>query len=181
VVSPEDPAAAGPTLHMILKADESWRPCGDYRLLNCSQPRTSLVWKMQAGLHGCRIFSKLDLPVQAQDSRHIELLDFICMLFSPKNARQTFPGLLDRAGKKLDFVFFYLENILVASCDKQSNPLHLQQILERFPEYGLVFNSEKCEFGWISVNLWGHRISAAGIEPLVKHVQAVQDFTCPVC
>jgi hypothetical protein len=129
MVSPEDPAAAGPTLHMILKADESWRPYGDYRCLNCSQPRTCLrsgicrpastdAVSSASWTSLCRLKTAVILP--------FELVDFICMLFSPKNASQTFPGLLDRVGTKLDFVFIYLDNILVASCDKQSHLLHLQ-------------------------------------------------------
>ncbi len=52
-------------LHMVCKADSSWWPCGDYRQLNlvttvdkCPIP---YVQDFTARLHGCRVFSKLDL------------------------------------------------------------------------------------------------------------------------
>jgi hypothetical protein len=65
-------------LHMMLKEDSSWRPCGDYRRLNlATKPDTYPLPNIQdllARLHGCKIFSKLDLrkgyyqvPVREED------------------------------------------------------------------------------------------------------------------
>jgi cleavage and polyadenylation specificity factor subunit 1 len=52
-------------LHMVRKADGSWRPCGDYRHLNLiTTPDKYPVPNIQdlsTRLHGCRVFSKLDL------------------------------------------------------------------------------------------------------------------------
>ena len=52
-------------LHMVCKADSSWWLCGDYRQLNlvttvdkCPIP---YVQDFTARLHGCQVFSKLDL------------------------------------------------------------------------------------------------------------------------
>ena len=52
-------------LHMVKKADGTWRQCGDYRLLNLlTQPdlytRPNIA-DLTASLEGCNIFSKLDL------------------------------------------------------------------------------------------------------------------------
>ncbi len=65
-------------LHMVKKVDGSWRPCGDYRRLNLvTQPDKYPVPNIQdlsSRLHGCRIFTKLDLrkgyyqiPMAAKD------------------------------------------------------------------------------------------------------------------
>jgi hypothetical protein len=52
-------------LHMVLKADGSWRPCGDFRRLNLvTEPDTYPLPNMldfASKVAGCRIFSKVDL------------------------------------------------------------------------------------------------------------------------
>ena len=52
-------------LHMVRKADGSWRPCGDFRRLNL-QTKPDLytcpnIGDLTARLAGCKVFSKLDL------------------------------------------------------------------------------------------------------------------------
>jgi hypothetical protein len=65
-------------LHMVMKPDGTWRPCGDYRRLNLVTTPDSYplpnIQDLSARLHGCSIFSKLDLrkgyyqiPVQEGD------------------------------------------------------------------------------------------------------------------
>ncbi len=65
-------------LHMVPKADGSWRPCGDYRRLNTvttpdRYPLPSML-DLSAKLHGCKFFSCVDLvkgyhqiPMAAED------------------------------------------------------------------------------------------------------------------
>jgi hypothetical protein len=52
-------------LHMVLKTDGSWRPCGDYRRFNTItvQDRYPLpnLMDLSANMDGCTVFSKIDL------------------------------------------------------------------------------------------------------------------------
>ena len=76
IVRRSDSSWASP-LHMVRKADGSWRPCGDFRRLNL-QTKPDLytcpnIGDLTARLAGCRVFSKLDLrkgyhqiPVRAE-------------------------------------------------------------------------------------------------------------------
>jgi hypothetical protein len=52
-------------LHMVPKNDGSWQPCGNYRCLNLvtipdKYPLPNMQY-LSNGLHGCTIFSKIDL------------------------------------------------------------------------------------------------------------------------
>ncbi len=184
-------------LHMVRKADGSWRPCGDYRQLNLATVADKyLVPNMQdlsARLHGRAIFIKLGLrkgyyqiPMRPEDVAKTAVItpfglwEFLRMPFGLKNAGQTFQQLMDRLGADLDFVFIYLDDILVASPDVETHKQHLHTILQRLRQFGLVLNLEKCELGRQSVDFLGHRITAAGVAPLLKHVAAVRDYGRPM-
>jgi hypothetical protein len=52
------------------------------------------------------------------------------MPFGLKNVGQTFQGLMDRVGADLDFVFIYLDDILVASPGAETHKQHLHTILQ---------------------------------------------------
>ncbi len=77
VVCRSDSAWSSP-LQMVKKADDSWRPCSDYRRLNLvTRPDKYPVLNIQdlsSRPHGCNVFSKLDLrkgyyqiPMAARD------------------------------------------------------------------------------------------------------------------
>jgi len=52
-------------LHLVKKKDGTWRPCGDYRRLNVAttpdQYPLPNVQDVANKLHGCTVFSKIDL------------------------------------------------------------------------------------------------------------------------
>ena len=101
------------------------------------------------------------------------------MPFGLRNAGNTFQRLMDRVGAGLDFIFIYIDDILVASPDLESHLDHLRQVFERLKEFGLVINPAKCSFGQSSVDFLGHKVSASGVTPLTKHLDAISAFPPP--
>ncbi len=90
-------------LHMVKKADGTWRPRGDYRRLNnvtkTDRYPVPNIKDFTARLQGCTVFSKLDLrkgyyqvPVRAEDIPKTAVItpfglwEFLLMLFGLKNA-----------------------------------------------------------------------------------------------
>ena len=69
------------------------------------------------------------------------------MPFGIKNAAQAFQRLMDKVGQGLDFIFIYLDDILVFSRSTQAHYDHLQQLFRRLHLHGLVVNVDKCQFG----------------------------------
>jgi hypothetical protein len=120
IVRRSDSAWSSP-LHMVLKADGTWRPCGDYRRLNNVTVHDCYpvphIWDFTNSLHDCKIFSKLDLikgyyqvTMEEKDIPKTAivtpfgLFEFLYMPFGLKNAAQTFQRLMDKLFATLPFV-----------------------------------------------------------------------------
>ncbi|XP_053734725.1 uncharacterized protein LOC128767052 [Synchiropus splendidus] len=184
-------------LHMVPKADGSWRPCGDFRRLNnvTAHDRYPIphIQDFSVRLAGMKVFSKIDLvrgyhqvPVRTEDVPKTAvitpfgLFEFLRMPFGLKGAAQTFQRLMDSVLRDLEFVFVYLDDILVASPSVEEHQLHLRQVFQRLHDHGLIVNTAKCQFGLPGIDFLGHRISSQGAVPLPAKVQAVSAFPRPV-
>jgi len=107
------------------------------------------------------------------------LFEFNVMTFGLCNAAQTFQRPMDTVFRGLDFVFVYIDDILVASKDKAQHKQHLRIIFERLRDYGLSINISKCNFGASQVQYLGYEITKEGIRPLTTRVEAVLQYSLP--
>ena len=107
------------------------------------------------------------------------LYEFCRMPFGLRNAAQTFQRFIDDVCRGLDFVFIYLDDILVASRSREEHLQHLRALFHRLSAHGLVIDPAKCLFGKNEVNFLSHTISADGIRPHIARVDAVRSFPVP--
>ena len=101
------------------------------------------------------------------------------MPFGLKNAAQAFQRLMDTVCQGLDFIFIYLDDILVASHNGHEHIQHLRILFERLRQHGLVVNVAKCKFGLSEIEFLGHMILRHGAIPLPEKVQAITDSPQP--
>ena len=79
----------------------------------------------------------------------------------------------------LDFVFVYLDDLLVTSPDHKTHKKHLRILFARLSEYGIIIGPEKCQFGTSELSFLGHHVCAEGISPLPSAVDAIINFIKP--
>ncbi|CAB4039476.1 Transposon Ty3-G Gag-Pol poly, partial [Paramuricea clavata] len=149
-------------LHMVPKSNGDWRPCRNYRALNAAtKPYRYPVPHVQdysARPAGCKIFSKIDLvrayhqiPVAPEDVSKtavvtpLGVFEFKRSPYGLRNAAQTFQRFIDEVYRDLDFVFVFIDDILVFSTTPDQHRHHLRQLFQRLEHYGLVINPKKCE------------------------------------
>jgi cleavage and polyadenylation specificity factor subunit 1 len=108
------------------------------------------------------------------------LFEYLRTPFGRRNAAQTFQRLMDVVCQDLDFVFVYIDDILVASESKAQHLGHLRTLFERLSTHGLIINAAKCRFGCTELEFLGHHVSTAGAAPLADRVDAIRDFPKPV-
>lgn len=195
IVRPSSSNWANP-LHMVVKPNGEWRPCGDYRALNSNtisdKYPVPYLTDFQMNLHGSVIFSKLDLikafyqiPVHPDDIPKTAvitpfgLFEFLRMPFGLCNAAQTFQRFIDGVCRGLDFVFVYIDDVCIFSKSEEEHLSHLKILFERLKKFDIKINPAKCVFGAAEIDFLGHHITSNGISPLAERVKSITEYTRP--
>uniref|UniRef100_A0ABD2VXI5 RNA-directed DNA polymerase n=1 Tax=Trichogramma kaykai TaxID=54128 RepID=A0ABD2VXI5_9HYME len=193
---PSDRPWASP-IHIVLKkVPGEFRVCGDFRKLNAvTQPNKYPVPNLHdftSILHGTCIYTTLDLyqafnqiPMAPEDIQKtafispVGLFEFLFMPYGLRNASQTFQRYVNQALGDFDFVFIYIDDVLIASNSREEHELHLKAVLERLKQHNLRLNLAKCVFGQSEVVFLSHVVNANGFSPLPDKVQDIEHFPQP--
>ena len=85
------------------------------------------------------------------------------MPFGLQNAAQTFQRFTDYVLSDLEFCYAYIDDILIASKNHAEHEGHLQILLKRLQEFGLVINSGKSNFGASKIKFLGYIVDSQGV------------------
>ncbi|UYV64474.1 hypothetical protein LAZ67_3000868, partial [Cordylochernes scorpioides] len=143
-------------------------------------------------LRKTRYYSKIDLfkayyqiPINEEDREKTAvitpfgLFEFEVMSFGLCGAPATFQRFINQVLWGLDFVFPYLDDILVASKSEEEHESHLRAVFSRLDQYGLRINQAKTVLNVNNVEFLGYWITPEGIRPTESKVQAIVDYKKP--
>lgn len=183
-------------LHIVQKKNGELRPCGDYRKLNAiTKPDRYPIPRLRDftyRLQGMTVFTKIDLRkaynqlrVRQEDIEKTAvitpfgLFEFPRMCFGLRNAGQTFQRHMNNILGDLDYVFPFVDDLLLASADPAQHRLHLEEVFKRLHLHGMRINVSKCVFGRETLEFLGYDVSAAGIKPIEDRVKTITTFPEP--
>ncbi len=107
--------------------------------------------------------------------------EFLVMPFGLTNAPTTFYTLMNDIFHewRYDFVVIYIDDILVYSNFMEEHVEHFQKVFQRLRENKLYAKFEKCEFGVMKMDFFGHRITQEGLKMDDHKVKAILDWKPP--
>ncbi|KAF7648883.1 hypothetical protein LDENG_00150580, partial [Lucifuga dentata] len=190
------PVGAG--FFFIEKKDKSLRPCIDYRGLNevtiKNRYPLPLLFSAFELLQGATIFTKLDLRnayhlVRIREGDEWKMAfntpsgpyEYLVMPFGLTNAPAVFQALVNDVLQDMlnQFVFVYLDDILIFSKSEQEHIQPVCQVLQRLLENQLFVKEEKCEFHVPMVSFLGFIVAAGTIQMDPSKVSAGSEWPQP--
>ncbi len=190
------PAGAG--FFFVAKKDGSLRPCIDYRGLNNITVKNTYPLPLMSSaferLQGASIFTKLDL----RNAYHLVRIregdewktafntprghfEYLVMPFGLSNSPAVFQALVNDVLRDMvdQFIYVYLDDILIFSSSLQEHVQHVRRVLQRLLENGLFVKEEKCTFHAQSVPFLGFIVSPEGVRMDPDRVKAVVSWPTP--
>ena len=73
----------------------------------------------------------------------------------------------------------YLDDVLVVSATYEDHLTHLRQVFQRFAEFNLKLNPEKCSFFAEKLDYLGYELTTQGLRPGADKIAVVRDFKPP--
>lgn len=107
--------------------------------------------------------------------------EFTRMPFGLTNAPATFQRVMDNVLKELigKCCLVYLDDIVVFSSSLQEHMTHLKLVFQKLAQANLKLQIEKSEFLKKEIEYLGHIVTAEGIKPNPKKIEAIKKFPIP--
>ena len=189
---------AGASIFFVRKKTGELRLVVDYRRLNEDTVRYShplpLILDIIERLGAAKIFSKLDLRsaynlVRIKEGDEYKTaftckfghFEYLVMPFGLKNAPAVFQHFINDVleGIQGEFVYSYIDDIIIFSPDEETHLKHLREVLSRLRKAGLYAKLEKCLFFVTTIDFLGYRISTSGIGMDPNKVSAITEWPVP--
>ena len=197
VIRPSTSPWAAATV-LVRKTDNSVRYCCDFRKLNDRTVKDAYplprIDMCLSSLGGVRWFSTLDLQagywqigVEESDIPKTAfitkygLFEYTKLPFGLCNGPSTFQRCMELVFRGLQWhtLLIYLDDIIVTGRSMEENLDRLAEVLQRLEEADLKLKPSKCSLLQEQVLFLGHLVSAKGVQPNPRLVEAVLNWEVP--
>lgn len=202
VIQPSISPWCSPVLLVPKKPDETgkrpWRLCIDFRNVNNKTISDAYplpnITEILDKLGNSKYYTSLDLErgywQVEMDPNHREITAFKAngkfyewrrMPMGLKNAAASFQRMMNNVliGLQEEICLVYIDDLVIFSKDINQHVLRLRRVLEVIQKWKLKIKPEKCSFLRKEINFLGHIVSAAGILPDKRKIEAVMKFPIP--
>ena len=176
---------------------------GDVRLvLDMRMPNTALtrrrvqiptVNEILQQMEGATIFSEVDLSqgylqlTLAEESRYITAFStpdngphrFTRLIMGASPSGEHFHEIIHDLIREIPGTANISDNIWIWSRDKTTHLNQLDQLLTKLEDSGITLKLPKCSFAVPQINVFGHIVSANGIQPDEKKIKAIAEAPHP--
>ena len=183
-------------LVVVTKPNGKLRVCLDPRPLNLAikrhHYRLPTAEEIISQMNGARFFTKLDasngywqIPVDSESS---DLLTFATtfgrykftrMPYGIHSASEIFQLEISKIIEGINGVANSQDDIIIWADTKEAHDARVTQVLTRIRDSGLKLNKAKCVFGATELTFLGHIISAEGVKPDPRKVEAITNMPIP--
>ena len=194
ILYPVESSDWGTPVVCVQKSSGGVRICGDYKRVNetiandrYKLPNVQdLLSRLTQGGRQPQYYSCLDLSgafnqltLDSDSAKylvlntHRGLLGTNRLTYGVKVAPAQFQAAMDKILSGIDNIFTYIDDILIATSDKEQHMKTLNLVLERLDKFNVKLNQQKCKFLLTEVKYLGHRLTAEGIQPLQNKIDAI--------
>ena len=184
-------------LVVVPKTDGTVRLCGDYKCtvnqaIHTEQYPIPTPEELQTKMAGGKQFSKIDLKcayqqmVLDEESQNLVTINtqkglfrYTRLPYGISSSPAIWQRFIDQVLAGVKYTCGIMDDVLVTGRNDKEHLQTLEEVFTRFKKYGLRVKPEKCEFMKDSVVYMGVKISAAGIQPTEKKVEAVTKAPAP--
>ena len=139
-------------------------------------------------LNGGKVFSKIDFSeahLQIPEDNSSKLLcinthtGLYRLAFGIKVAPAIFQQVMDTVLDGFDFIFAYLDDIIISSKTKALHREHLNKVFAQIREFGFKVKEAKCNFCMNKIKYLGHIIDKDWRRPDSERATAIKDMPAP--
>ena len=197
IIRPSKSPWASP-LHLVTKADGTWRIVVDYREMNkrikADTYPLPLISEIQHEISGYKWYAILDLnwgfwnlPITEESKEctafctHLGLFEFNVLPFGMKNSPAEFQRMSDYVWGHLykDNVKVYIDDIIIFDNTLDGLLDHLSEVLDAAVHHGVYFKLSKCRIAHREIKILGSLVSEDGIRCDPARIEVLQKAQQP--
>ncbi|XP_063534905.1 uncharacterized protein K02A2.6-like [Cydia strobilella] len=180
----------------VLKENGDLRICIDMRRANEAIIRENhplpTMDELLPHFRQAKFFSRLDIKNAFhqleidEDSRHITtfstskgLFRYKRLMFGVSCAPEMFQKVLEKMLLGCEGTANFIDDIIIYGSDEKEHDTRLKKVLQVLKDNDVLLNESKCIYKTDKIEFLGHELTAKGVKPLDKYIQAIQSAKRP--